>query len=157
MIQSVIKIWIKNKILLSVLILCLFLLGLLWPLDPAHSLIKTISLLETQLLVKLLVSGFLLSIPLITAMIILYKSNNAKINIDDYDFNEETGLYTHKKTKIKYCTSCLLKNISSPVAVLSNGWRCQYKECNKFYTGLVLTADIPSGRRVIHKGIPIDS
>lgn len=157
MIQSVIKIWIKNKILLSVSILCLFFLCLLWSLDPTHSVIQIISLVEKHLLVKLLVSAFFLSMLLVTAIIILYKGKNAKINFDDYDFDEKTGLYTHKKIKIKYCTSCLLKNILSPVAVLSNGWRCQYKECNKFYAGLVLTANIPSGRKVIHKGISTDN
>jgi hypothetical protein len=57
--------------------------------------------------------------------------NKPKSN--DYLFNEINGVCSHKKTGKFFCTSCLIKNIESPLKTLSYGWICLNKECNSYY------------------------
>jgi hypothetical protein len=75
-----------------------------------------------------------------------------KINIEDYTFDEKTGLHFYIKTGKPFCTSCLLdKKIASPVKVLPQGWRCQLKECDKIYDNPDYKKQ-QTGRKVINHG-----
>ena len=52
-----------------------------------------------------------------------------------YIFDETYGIYKSKDKGDKhfYCTSCLAKNIESPLKVLQHGWSCELGDCDKFY------------------------
>jgi hypothetical protein len=52
---------------------------------------------------------------------------------DKYTFVKELGIYQSKESGHYFCTSCLTKNIESPLTNKQNGWRCELKECDKFY------------------------
>ncbi len=53
---------------------------------------------------------------------------------DKYDFIKEFGIYESKVSGHYFCTSCLMKNIGSPLTEKQNGWQCELKDCNKFYS-----------------------
>lgn len=51
-----------------------------------------------------------------------------------YDFNSTYGIYESKESGHCFCSSCLMKNIESPLTVTKSGWRCELKDCGKFYS-----------------------
>ena len=53
---------------------------------------------------------------------------------DGYDFIKELGIYKSKESGHYFCSSCLMKNIESPLTTKQNGWRCELKGCGKFYS-----------------------
>lgn len=53
---------------------------------------------------------------------------------DKYIFNSTYGVYESKESGHYFCTSCLMKNIESPLTKKQNGWRCELKDCSKFYS-----------------------
>jgi hypothetical protein len=53
---------------------------------------------------------------------------------DKYDFIKELGIYKSKESGHYFCTSCLMNNIESPLTEKQNGWRCELKDCGKFYS-----------------------
>ena len=53
---------------------------------------------------------------------------------DKYNFNSTYGVYESKESGHHFCTSCLMKNIESPLTEKQNGWQCELKDCNKFYS-----------------------
>jgi len=53
---------------------------------------------------------------------------------DKYDFIKELGIYKSKESGHYFCASCLMKNIESPLTERRTGWRCELKDCGKFYT-----------------------
>jgi len=52
---------------------------------------------------------------------------------DKYKFNSTYGIYESKESGHYFCTSCLMKNIESPLTKKDNGWQCEVKDCDKFY------------------------
>ncbi len=54
---------------------------------------------------------------------------------EKYSFVKECGIYQLKdgKSNHYFCASCLLHGIESPLLENSSGWKCQSKECDKFY------------------------
>ena len=80
-----------------------------------------------------------------------------KINIDDYDQPKDLfGVSKCKKTGKLYCTSCLIKNIKSPVITEEYRWRCSQKECNYCYYNQKYRDLDKKKSRVINPGITID-
>jgi len=53
---------------------------------------------------------------------------------DKYDFIEEFGVYKSKESGHYFCASCLMKNIESPLTARRTGWRCELRDCSKFYS-----------------------
>jgi hypothetical protein len=60
-----------------------------------------------------------------------YSTNNLQ---DKYVFVKELGIYKSKESGHYFCTSCLMKNIESPLTEKQSGWRCEIKDCDKFYS-----------------------
>lgn len=60
------------------------------------------------------------------------KSSATKLQ-DKYNFNSTYGVSESKESGHYFCTSCLMKNIESPLTKKQNGWRCELKGCGKFY------------------------
>lgn len=80
-----------------------------------------------------------------------------KINIDDYDQPKELfGVSKCKKTGKLYCTSCLIKNIKSPVTEEEYCWRCLLRSCNRCYWNQKYKDLNKKKSRVIHPGVTID-
>ena len=52
---------------------------------------------------------------------------------DRYEFIKEFGISKSKESGHYFCTSCLMKNIESPLTEKQSGWRCELKDCGKFY------------------------
>jgi hypothetical protein len=63
----------------------------------------------------------------------LKEKSSAKNLQDKYNFNSTYGVYVSKESGHYFCTSCLMKNIESPLTKKENGWRCELKGCDKFY------------------------
>jgi hypothetical protein len=62
---------------------------------------------------------------------------NEKSNIklqDKYNFVEKLGISKSKETGHYFCTSCLMKNIESPLTTKQNGWQCELQGCDRFYS-----------------------
>lgn len=53
--------------------------------------------------------------------------------LDKYEFIKELGIYRSKKSGHYFCSSCLMKNIESPLTEKPGGWRCELKDCGKNY------------------------
>jgi regulator of replication initiation timing len=51
-----------------------------------------------------------------------------------YVFDKTYGIFKSKESDHFFCTSCLMKNIESPLTVTKSGWRCELKDCGKFYS-----------------------
>lgn len=67
---------------------------------------------------------------------LIHSKETPNINIDDYDQPQKLGgISQHKKTNKIFCTSCLIKNIKSPLFINPDGyyWKCPLKDCNKSY------------------------
>jgi hypothetical protein len=62
------------------------------------------------------------------------EKSSAKILQDKYDFVKEIGIYKSKESGHYFCASCLMKNIESPLTETQSGWRCELKDCGKFYS-----------------------
>jgi hypothetical protein len=60
-----------------------------------------------------------------------FSTNNLQ---DKYVFIKELGIYKSKESGHYFCASCLMKNIESPLTEKQNGWRCELKDCGKFYS-----------------------
>ena len=73
--------------------------------------------------------------------------------MDDYEFDQQTGLHKNKKTDQLVCTSCLLNQIVSPVKESPSRWHCQRKECDKLYKNPEFKSASKRGR-VLSPGIP---
>lgn len=68
-----------------------------------------------------------------------------KLDIDDYEQPKELcGVSRHKKTGKLYCTSCLVRNVKSPVINEMSRWKCALKDCNKCYYKNSKNVTIPS-------------
>ena len=66
--------------------------------------------------------------------IALNEKFSAKNLQDKYIFIKELGIYKSKESGHYFCTSCLIKNIESPLTEKENGWQCEVKGCDKFYS-----------------------
>jgi hypothetical protein len=64
----------------------------------------------------------------------LNKKSFAKGLQDKYDFIKELGIYKSKESGHFFCTSCLMKNIESPLTEKPSGWRYELKDCGEFYS-----------------------
>jgi len=64
----------------------------------------------------------------------LEKKSSAENLQDNYGFIKELGIYKSKESGHYFCTSCLMKNIESPLTEKQSGWRCELKDCGKFYS-----------------------
>ena len=81
----------------------------------------------------LLLGLLLLSISFVTYLYIfkLRPKNKIKRN---FIYNDKIGIYIHKKTDQRYCGTCMLENIESPLITLEYGWFCQRKGCSRNYS-----------------------
>ena len=64
----------------------------------------------------------------------LEEKSSAKKLKDKYNFNSTYGIYESKESGNYFCASCLMKNIESPLTKKQNGWQCELKGCDKFYS-----------------------
>lgn len=126
MFDKIIPLWLKDRTQLSIWIAVSSLISLNWFLSESNILIQAISQLLTSLLVKITVSLFLLSIGLIASLISISLKNHAEPKIDDYNFIDPPGYYTHKKKRGRYCQYCLLTKpyIESPLHTDVNTLKC---------------------------------
>jgi hypothetical protein len=63
------------------------------------------------------------------------KERPSPVNLKDkYTFIKELGIYKSKESGHYFCTSCLMKNIESPLTERQSGWQCELKGCDKFYS-----------------------
>jgi ribosomal protein L37AE/L43A len=63
------------------------------------------------------------------------KEKPSPVNLQDkYDFIKELGIYKSKESGHYFCTSCLMKNIESPLTEKQSGWHCELKDCGKYYS-----------------------
>jgi hypothetical protein len=87
----------------------------------------------------------------------LLKKISEKINMEDYSQSEELGgVSKHKITGKLFCTSCLLKNIPSPVRRNKHDWVCLSKDCIAKYPDPNNPPPLKQ-QRVIHPGVKNDS
>jgi hypothetical protein len=64
------------------------------------------------------------------------KAQSHRINLADYEFVEDIGVYKKKKDDgLYYCASCLLSApaVSSPLKKRKDGWLCNVKTCRTFF------------------------
>ncbi len=47
----------------------------------------------------------------------------------NYDFDDKTGVWYHRKTGLRICPSCKTKGIKSPMRDNESSWICLVKEC----------------------------
>lgn len=59
---------------------------------------------------------------------------SAKEFIDNCDFDETCGFYVSKENGQRYCTSCLLKGIKSPLQKYRHSWDCKVIGCGQCYS-----------------------
>jgi nucleoside phosphorylase len=55
------------------------------------------------------------------------------VDQSDYEFDKRTGIHRHKVTRNGICTSCLLQGRVSPLSESPAGWKCHFRNCDKFY------------------------
>ncbi len=106
MIAKIIKLWSENKPIITIWTAISSLLAVCWSLDETNLLLQAIGQLVTPILVKIILTLFLLGIGLIASIIVLYLKLRAKPKIKDYDYIEDPGIYIHKKSKNRYCGKC---------------------------------------------------
>jgi cbb3-type cytochrome oxidase subunit 3 len=81
---------------LSTFLLCLFLLLTIASLDPDNPLIQVLDRQEAAFPAKKTIAMFLISLALIISIFRLAKQN--KINMDDYNFKDSSGLHENKNS-----------------------------------------------------------
>jgi hypothetical protein len=58
-----------------------------------------------------------------------------RVNLSDYEHDKRSGIYRHKMTREAVCKNCLLLHARvSPLSESPAGWRCDMKDCGKFYS-----------------------
>ena len=136
MIPSILKSLIKDKILLALWLLIIFLCGLILYLSPQNHLLSLVSLLPKGYTAKITLVLILLSIGLAISLFILNKKYKEKINLHEFTFVNPPGYFTHPKYQYNICKYCLIKsNLISPVSQHDeNTWYCDICE-NRFPGG----------------------
>lgn len=135
MIQTILKTWIKEKILLTIWLLITFLCVTVLYLSPEILLLSLVSLLTKGWTEKIILVLLLISIGLMLSLLILHRKNKEKIKIQEFTFVDPPGYYTHPKyPNQKICPSCLIKTkLISPVVKDGNAWYCTV--CDKPMSG----------------------
>ena len=151
MTSQIIKSFISDRILVGVTLLYISLCGTLFVLGQGSQLLKIILQLESALPQRMASILFLTSIFLLSCLVRVGYKN--RVTLNNYTFNETTGLFSFNKNGQLVCTSCLVdQKRHSPVKHQKYGWQCQVKECGKQY----MNPDNPppkSKRKIISKGI----
>ena len=130
--------------------------GTLWTLSESLQIFQKFVTISSVIWVKLVLTLFLLCLTLIAYIFIQHAKLKNTINMADYIQPDELGgVSQHKDTKKLYCTSCLLKNIPSPVRTFDHYWICLSKECMLKYGNPQNPP--PQKSRVIHPGVRRDS
>lgn len=147
----------KEQIAKMLWFLFVILSGTLWTLSESLKIFQMFETISSAIWVKLLLTLFLLCLTLIAYTFIQNAKLKNKINMADYIQPDELGgVSQHKNTDKLYCTSCLLKNIPSPVRIYDHYWICLSKECMLKY-GNPQNPQPEKKRRVIHPGVRRDS
>ena len=48
-------------------------------------------------------------------------------------FDKKTGTWLDKDDDLRFCTTCRIKSINSPLKAMAHGWQCLNNDCNAFY------------------------
>ncbi len=126
MIVSLLKIWIKNKALLTLWIVLTSLLAIILSLSPESPFLSLVSILTKEGSDKIIWVLLLILIGLIISLLIINRKYKEKINIQEFTFIDPPGYYTHPKYSYWICPHCLIdKGRISPVSkVDENAWYC---------------------------------
>ncbi|PKN61359.1 MAG: hypothetical protein CVU57_29790 [Deltaproteobacteria bacterium HGW-Deltaproteobacteria-15] len=105
--KTLISLWIKNRTQATIWFLCLFLTGTLWTLPVIDSFFPQVSLLSQKVTTgKILLTQCLIILALVASLITLHIQRRRTIQVDDYEYMVDPGVYMHKKTKEFYCGRC---------------------------------------------------
>lgn len=151
MTNQIITLLIKDKISAGILLLYITLFGMIIGLDQGGQILRLIKSIEHTQLARMASLLFLTCVFLIVLFLRTFQKN--KIDINEYLFNEKSGLYSHIKSGQLVCTSCLLdKKIHSPVKETQRYWSCQINKCNRSYPNPEHNTS-KAKRGVISKGV----
>ena len=143
-IKSILELWTKDKVHLSIWLLSAFLISSSWPLLGSLLPSQAQSEKTILLLARLVITTSLTALGLLGSLAYLCYSKNKiinekskkqqAINMANYQTVKKVGVSLRNKDFKFFCTSCLLNNIEAPVVEETNeGWRCTHKDCGKFY------------------------
>ena len=135
MLQTILKIWIKNKLLLTMWLLLTSLCILILSLAPENPLLSLVSVLTKEQTEKIILVLLLVLIGLLVSLIITYLKNKNRINLQEFTLIDPPGYYTHPKYSYPICQNCLIKtDLISPVSQIDeNTWFCNI--CEKHFPG----------------------
>ena len=137
---------------LSVWLLCTSIIGTTFLVKDSTWLYIS-ALLPDLIQIKALSTLLLVSFALLISLYFVNNKLKSKININDYEFIEESGTYIHNSSEQLVCTSCLLSsNVISPLKTQENGWKCQMKDCGALFTSPDRRPNKVQ-RKVISKGV----
>ena len=104
--KSILQLWIKNKILLTIWLSWLLLSGIVLSLPPKNFAFSCVSLLQKEWLCKALLELLLLSLGLLLSLFILHKKRKLEINFQTCDWLSDPGVWKHKTTNVLFCQKC---------------------------------------------------
>jgi len=67
------------------------------------------------------------------------------------EFDKKSGTLIGTKDNFRYCISCKVKTIISPLQELEHGWQCNIKECKEFYNNPEYKPPAVSTQRRIYR------
>lgn len=113
MLETLLKIWIKNKLILSIWLVTASLSGITLFLSPKNPLLLLVCSVNRPSLSKILLLLILLSSGLISSLVILYIYNS---KFKQYSFSIDAGSWIHKTDATKrICAACRVDNVFSPL------------------------------------------
>lgn len=93
--------------------LCISILSL----SPENPLLLLVYTLTKEWIEKIILILLLVLIGLMLSLFILHRKNKEKIKIQEFNFVDPPGYYTHPEYSYPICPSCLIKNnLKSPVS-----------------------------------------
>ena len=111
--KDILIIWSKDKIQVSMWLLYLLLAGSLWSLPLESQYFQDIVKTKTQIVLKILVLLFVLSIVLILSLVrSFYKSNHPKLGLT---FSNSNGCWHNKDKSQYFCPKCISNMKRSPL------------------------------------------
>ena len=133
MIENLIQLWSKNRSTITIWSVVSSLTLGCWFLDETNLLIQAIGQLITPILVKIIISLFLLSIGLGSSLFLLHKKIKTKPDFSKYIHSPEEQCWINPNDiNDRICPTCKLDGILSPLSKSNSRWRCAKKEHGHF-------------------------
>jgi uncharacterized iron-regulated membrane protein len=135
MIPTILKMLLKDKILLAIWLSIASLSGLVLSLPSDSHLLLLASLLEKGWIEKIALVLLLISIGLIISLFILHKKQTTQINSQTCEWIKDPPVWKHRTNGLYYCSRC-----APDPSPLSSDWFCP-KCSHGFGKGGVFTVD----------------